>query len=490
MLVTWLSENESALSAVAALTIIAGLFYGALRFILAPFLRVLTEKSEVDQGVVTQPAPPMPAPDEPRGEVQIRADGDKPSPIIESLHNSEVSIAVLLFEPLSENKDDEYMASGITSEVIAHVTMVPHIRVSSRLASFGYRSGHADIQAIADQLNTRFILTGSLRRSGDRIMVIAQLTDTKNQSEIWAQTYDRQVKDIFDVQHDIAKCIVGAVLGEVKLAETTIAGSVPAHQLDAWGLVQKAYHFWLTSFTPEGLMQACEYLQQAIDLDPNYSSARAALAMLLTQQINSRICADYDSALSDARTLIETAYQQSPNDIDVLENAGVVWQNLGDAHRANLALRRVIEMAPLNLIARGYLALLLGLTGSEDEAREAQQLIDENFATAPKHPSAPYWNFFAAIADQRLGQQELAIKLAKKSLIGQPGWVHNYFVIANGHCVLGDIDAAKIAIENALTINPFLTAQLYAENVYRICGADTAQAEAFTGGMKQYELVK
>jgi TolB-like protein/Tfp pilus assembly protein PilF len=466
-LIDWLAENESAFSAVAAIAVIAGVVYGALRFILAPILRGKSKNPASNKNTTSDAAESS----------QKKSLGDR--------HDS---IAVLLFEALSENKDDEFLASGITSEVIAHVTQVPHIRVSSRLSSFTFKSGRDDIKVVAEQLNAQFILTGSLRRAGDRILVIAQLTDTVSDSEIWAQTYDREIEDLFEVQHDISKCIVGAVLGEVKLADTNFAGATPDHQLDAWGLVQKAYHFWLTSFTPEGLLSAIEYLRQALDIDPKYPTARAALAMLISQTLTTRISADYDASFIEAKSLIDTAYQQAPNDIDVLENAGVVWLNTGEQQRANMALRRLVQLSPLNLIGRGYLALLTAMTQGKAGAQEALALIEENFATAPKHPSAPYWHFFQSVAEQGLGNHQSAIDYANRALLGQPGWVHAYFVIANSYGELDDRDGAVSAIANAIKINPYLTAELYADNINRMC-ADEDQAQAFRGGLKRLELI-
>lgn len=446
---------------ITAILIVAAVAYGVWRYRVVSTTRVQTESS------IIEAKPPKTKP----------------------LHNPHFSLSVLLFEAASENVEVQLLASGITLEIIQLVTKVPDIRVGSRLSAYQFRSGKADIQKIAKQLNTRYVLTGSLKRVGDQIGVIAQLTDVSTNKVIWSQTYDHEIDDLFAVKDDIVKCIVGAVLGEVKLVESLFAGATPTWKLDAWGLVQKAYHFWLTNFSAEGILEACEYLRQAITIEPGYANARAALAMLLAQQMTTRICEDYDACTREASELIEKAYQQAPNDIDVLENAGVTWQNLGESEKATKALRKAVKLAPLNLISRGYLALLLGFTGGERGAKEAQQIIYENFATAPSHPSVPYWMFFLAVAEQRLGNSDTAIDLAKQSLAGQPMWVHNYFIIANAYCLVDDRESAFNALREAAKINPVLTAQLFAENVYRIVGG-SEKAEPFVGGLKKHKLVE
>ena len=151
---------------------------------------------------------------------------------------------------------------------------------------------------------------------------LIHLYDAVQDRDIWAQQYDREIEYIFDVQHDIAKRIVGAILGEVKMAESLMAQDTPTQQLDAWGLVQKAYFFWLSSFSPEAMLEACELLRKAIKIDPDYATAKAALAMILANQMTIRIAPDYDAAAKEASEVIESAFKQAPNDVDVLENAG------------------------------------------------------------------------------------------------------------------------------------------------------------------------
>lgn len=460
-LVEWLAENESALSALAAIAVIGGILYGALRYVLTPIIqRRHAHKSKL----VTL---------EHRQEKKALADN-------EGRH----SLAVMLFDTLSTNPDDEFLSSGISSEIIAHVTMVPNIRVSSRFSSYRFKTGKDDIQDVADSLNARFVLSGSLQRAGDKIRVIAQLSDVQQNTEIWARTYKRDIEDLFDVQADIAQCILGTVLGEVKLAQTKLAIESPDHQLDAWGLVQKAYHFWLSAFSQQGVLDACDYLRQAIEIDPDYSNAKSALGMMLAQQMAVSICEDYDACAKEAKDLVETAYQKAPRDVEVLENAGVAWLHIGEGRRATLALRSAISITPLNLVARGYLALTLSVTGGIDGAKEAIELVDENFSIAPKHPSSPYWNFFKAMAAQRLGQHEIAIECLQTSLSEQPEWIHSYIVMANAYCMLGDKTAAAEALEHAAQVNPFLTMERYQSHMVNTCDSEDSQ-RAFLDGLRK-----
>jgi len=474
----WLAEHESVLSAIAAIVALLGMAYAMLMFVLSSVSRTADKSLDKRKIQGHSPAPDASAVSRPAPTVTAR----------QHIHDDHVSLAVLRFEPLSNVEEDKYLASGIASEVIAMVAPVPDIRVSSRNTSFGWDTGKAGIEAAGEQLNADFVLSGSLQRAGNRIHVIARLTDVHSFTEVWTQTYDRELEDLFAVQHNIAQSIVGAMLAEVKRAEALLANKMPVHQLDAWGLVQKAYHFWLTTFTVEAIFKAAQYLRRALEIDPDYAAARSALAMLLAQQMTARICEDYDAVAKEAAVMIAEAYRLAPNDIDVLENAGVVWQNLGESERSIRALRHGIELAPLNLISRGYLALVLAFTRGEEGAREAQELIAENFAIAPKHPAAAYWHWFNAVAAQALGRYDESMAHCEKSLQGQPGWIHNYFFMANAYCLKGDVDRAREVLANAAQINPMLTPQLHLENVDRITGSP-ALSEAFVGGLLDKNLV-
>ncbi len=475
----WLTDHVALLSAGAAVVTIIGLTYAGLRHVLSPVVRrtTLPVLKRKPAGSVTEAA------------LSDTSDAPPVAPHKPTLHDDHVSLAVVRFETLSQNEDDNILAQGIALEVIALITPVPDIRVCSRNTTMQWGSDAAGMREAAEQFNASFALSGHLQRAQDRIRIIARLSDIRLDKEVWTQSYDRNIEDLFAVQNEIARAIVGEILGQVRLSETLLTRKTAVQYLDAWGLLHKAYYFWLTNFSLENVDHAIGYLRRAVALAPGYPAPQAALAMLLTQQITNWICVDDDAAIREASEMIEGAYRMAPNDIDVLENAGVVWQNIGQGSRAIMALRHCVDLAPLNLISRGYLAMTLAFTRGEDGAREAKQLLEENFAIAPKHPSVPYWHWFIAIAEQGLGNYASSIERCTKSLQGQPHWVHTHYFLANAHCVLGDVSAARQHLAWAVAINPAVTPRRYLDNLQRITGSDALSAP-FVRGLLDARLIE
>jgi len=472
----WLTGNEALFSALAALVALVGVSYGVMRFILQPVFKRAGSASPIPASSSTETTT----------DTSSLADPTTKPAIPSDIADDHVSLAVLTFTALSSNEDDKYIAAGIASEIIALITPVADIRVSSRATTYNWQSDDVDAKQAAIQVNARFALTGSIRMAGDRMRVIATLTDQSSDSIIWTETYLKQLDDLFEVQFDIARSIVGATLGQVRLTESMLATRKPDHQLDAWGLLQKGYYFWLTDYTVENVLKATHYLRKAIGIEPDYAAARASLGMLLSQLTTSRVCEDYDAVFAEAKHEAEEAFRLRPNDADVLESVGVAFQNTGQGKRAVKVLRRAVEVAPLNLISRGYLAMTLAFTGGTEGATEARALLKENFRIAPHHPSAAWWHFFMAIADQALGDYESSRIHCEKNLQGQHAWVHTYFFLANALCEMGNTDEAGHHLAAARDLNPAYSLELYIKNLVLITGSESL-ASAFHKGLDKLE---
>ena len=188
---------------------------------------------------------------------------------------TEASIAVLPFANLSADKENEYFSDGLAEEIINALTHVRGLKVTARTSAFAFRGENQDIRKIAETLNVRTILEGSVRRAGSRIRVAAQLINATDGYHLWSERYDAEIADVFAVQDQIATAIAGAL--KLKLSADLAQSRHHVPTLPAFEALLKGRHYQFDG-TPEGLKRSKEYFESAITLDPEYALAHAALA--------------------------------------------------------------------------------------------------------------------------------------------------------------------------------------------------------------------
>lgn len=398
------------------------------------------------------------------------------------------SIAVLPFASLSADPDDAFTAAGIASEIIVALGGVPDLRVASELASFRFRDKEVELGEIAKTLRTRYLLTGSLRRSGDRIRVLAKLDDAEAGAQIWSKAYDRRLADLFAVQEEIAQAIVGATGGEIIRADAARLNRSSPEQLDAWGLLHRAYHFWNHAFSREGLEEALAQARRAVELDPAYAAAHAFLALYLTQRVIHLLTPRVEEERQEALRAAEKAVELAPRDPKALENAGLVFYHSSLHERSVGALRRAVEIAPFNLVAWGYLALSLGIAGEEDDVAEARRILDRLLETTPDHPSVPYWSYFKAAVLTRQGRLEEAAQCVRRTIELQPYFFLASVMLANALGALGRMDEAREAWQRVAAIHPAFTAAAYAHDI-ELQATTRERAEPHLAGLRKAGLL-
>src|SRR5450755_2304635 len=224
------------------------------------------------------------------GTVRMQPNGTEPAPaagpVPDEIHEQarpalplpdRPAIAVLPFVNMSGDPEQEYFSDGISEDIITALSKLRWFFVIARNSSFIYKGKAVHMKQVADELGVRYVLEGSVRRSGDRVRITAQLNDVSTGSHIWAERYDRNLADVFAVQDEITESIVAAIEPQLYAAEIFRARRKPPGSLDAWDLVMRALsHFWRVTRQDNVVAQAL--LEKAIAIDPNYGQALGVLA--------------------------------------------------------------------------------------------------------------------------------------------------------------------------------------------------------------------
>ena len=358
------------------------------------------------------------------------------------------------------------MADGIAAEVVSALSGVPGVRVAPLLATLRFKNQPTQLTAVAEALQVRYVLTGSLQRAGDRIRVVSELADAIDEKLVWSRKYERGIENLFLVQEDIAGAIVGATGGQLIRATAERASVASPESLDAWGLVRKAYHFMNQAYNAEGTVDASNLLRQAIELAPDYAPAHAFLGVYLIQCIIIQASPDRAGDREKALAAVERATQLAPGDPEVLENAGLVWCDAGKHEKSVPALRRAVEIAPFNLVAWGYLAVSLVWRGSKGDQEEALRILDRLLTDTRDHPSYPYWLYFRSLAYSNLQRFEDAADAAARSVQAQPLFFLSRLTYANALGVLGRLDEARTELEWIRKNHPHVEIDVYMDELY------------------------
>jgi serine/threonine protein kinase/tetratricopeptide (TPR) repeat protein len=188
------------------------------------------------------------------------------------------SVAVLPFRNLSADPENEFFADGITEDVIAQLSKIRSLKVISRTSVMPFKKREQSLREIGATLQVATLLEGSVRRAGDRVRIVAQLIDAEADQHLWAETYDRQVTDIFAIQTDVALQIASALEAELSPAERTRIHRKPTSDVRAYQLYLHGRQFY-SRYTGESIQKAIEYFRKAIAVDPDYALAHTGLAL-------------------------------------------------------------------------------------------------------------------------------------------------------------------------------------------------------------------
>ena len=327
------------------------------------------------------------------------------------------SIAVLPFDNLSDEPNQEYFTDGMTDDLITGLSKLKGLLVVARNSTFTYKGKSVKVQQVADELGVRYVVEGSVRRAGEQVRINVQLIDAATGHHIWAERYDGKMADIFALQDQINQKIISTLEVKLTAVEKSRIARKETNNVKAYDAFLRGWEHY-KQMTPEDFSKASSYFKEAVDLDPIYARAYAALALL------------YYRAL------------------DIGWHRWVAGTN---PFRVRLDARKYLKMAMKDPPSLAYQATALTLI--------SKRLYPEAINAAEKaltlDPNDPYSYFIMAKILNYAGKSEKAIDFAKRALRLDPHYPVDYLIVlGESNFALGNLEEAAIYLEKAQERNP------------------------------------
>ena len=371
------------------------------------------------------------------------------------------SIAVLPFENLSSDPEQGYFSDGITGDIITALGRVRQFFVIARNTMLSYKGQAVDVKAVARELGVRYLLEGSVRKAGNRVRVSVQLVDGTTGNQMWAERYDRDLEDIFEVQDEITGNVVGAIEPELTRAEWERAKTKNPENLDAWDYVVRAIALTM-EFSDEGSAEAMRLLERAIALDPGYARAyghKAWLAIWRALQGWDEMGAAIEAATIDSGRGIQ---------LDVNEPWSYIARAfIGISTRdSDLSLSssgKAIELSPNIAYAHSIHGLAFAVAG-----RGADGLgeIELAMRLSPRDIWREIFEIHYAVAQFQTANYEEAARFAERASLPRPAHVAAQVVLMASYGHLGQMTKGQQVLQRLKNCVPGFS--LTADNVFRI----------------------
>jgi len=388
------------------------------------------------------------------------------------------SIAVLPFNNMSGDPEQEYFSDGFTEDITTTLAKIPRMFVISRESSFTFKGKSMQIQEIGRELGVQYVLEGSIQKFGNQIRITAQLIDATNGHHLWAEKYDRELKDIFAMKDEITMKI--ATVLQVKLTDGEGANWGPeTESFEAYiKTMQSIEHFM--AFTPDGNILSRQKAKEALDLDPNYSSATEMFAWTLLMDAVFDTRKTPEKSIEQALELAQKVLDRGDSDAGAHFLIGYAYSQKGQSDKAISELEIARDLFPNNADINAGLGLVLNAAGKPEEA------INVLKNAIHLNPITPGW-YLCRLGDAyRLTRQyEKAFQQYKEAIQQEPDDMISHLNLALCYVKLGRKADAHAEANEVLRINPKFSAESYAKhNPLK----DEASKKLFIDGMRKAGL--
>jgi len=375
------------------------------------------------------------------GVIDVERNQDLPLP-------DKPSIAVLPFDNISGDPEQEYFSDGITEEIITALSKIPKMLVIARNSTFTYKGRPVKVQRVGAELGVRYVLEGSVRKAGNRVRITAQLVDTITGHHLWAERYDRKLKDIFDLQDEITMKIINALQVELTEGEHARLWGRGTDNLQAYLKSLQAREHFLTQ-TEEGNTLARRMAEEAIALDPEFPPAYHFLALTYLVDGVFRNAKFPEQSLTRAVELTQKAITLDESYAQAHGLLGLLYTRLREHEKGIIKAEKGVALDPNGAHNYLYLNYTLRFAGKFEEAVQA---IEKAIRLNP-FPPVTYYRF-ACLTYIGVGRYEEAIAAAKNAVSVAPNDFFAHIGLSAAYSLAGREEDARSAAAEALRINP------------------------------------
>lgn len=377
--------------------------------------------------------------------------GDEASPSFSADGTTAPAIAVLPFDNLSGDPEQEYFTDGMSEDLITDLSRVSGLFVIARNSTFTYKGRAVKVQQVAEELGVDYVVEGSVRRLGERVRINAQLVDARTGHHLWAERFDREITDVFVLQDEVVRKIVSSLAIELtgkELEELSTADDVDP---EAYDLLLRGLER-LRRYSRETNAEGREFFARAAGVDPTYARAHADVALSYAMDLAFDWSEDNEDTASKAMKHATAALALNDKVHQVHFAVGNVMLYRKKHDEALEAAKRAIELDPSHADSHAFLGLAYNYSGEPEKGLASVRLATK------LNPLAPF--FYIFIEGQslyQLGKLDEAIALFERVRDGNPAFLVAHQFLAAAYQLSGDSDSAEWAVQEALTIQPDLT---------------------------------
>lgn len=359
------------------------------------------------------------------------------------------SIAVLPFDNLSGDPEQEYFSDGISEDIITALSRLRWLSVIARNSTFTYKNQAIDVQTVAKDLAVRYVLEGSVRKAGNRVRITAQLIEGETGNHIWAERFDRELEDIFAVQDEITETVAGSVQSELGLTEQKRAKSKPPENLDAWEAYQRGVAL-LKERTVESMIAARRQFEHSMALDPNFALSHVGYVQTVA---NVHFGAQKSADWEEIERVAKRAVELDPNESQAHATLGMWHRHNGDGPSALSELETALKLNPSD----AYIRMEIG-TEMVHCGRAADGVPYFHAAIRLSPRDADIGRFYSRLMQAYicLNDYESAVEYGRKAVqYPNAPWAHAF--LASALALYGEMEESKRTLAEAIRRRPELT---------------------------------